>query len=60
VRPDPWMVVLGTRTLCRRVVERAGPWYGTRLSGYTGSGPPQETNVHSLVPDPRLSDPQDL
>jgi hypothetical protein len=41
-------------------VERAGPRYGTRLSGYMGSGPPQETNVHSLVPVPRLSDPQDL
>jgi hypothetical protein len=40
--------------------QRAGPRYGTRLSGYTGSGPPQETSVHSLVPDPRLSDPQDL
>jgi hypothetical protein len=24
----------------RRVVERAGPRFGTRLSGYTGSGPP--------------------
>jgi hypothetical protein len=41
-------------------VERVGPWYGTRLSGYTGSGPPQGTNVHSLVPVPRLSDPHDL
>jgi hypothetical protein len=24
-----------------------------------GSGPPQETSVHSLELDPRLSDPQD-
>jgi hypothetical protein len=25
-----------------------------------GSGPPQETSIASLVPDPRLSDAQDL
>jgi hypothetical protein len=42
------------------VVERVGPQYGTMLSGYMGSGPPQETNVHSLASDPRLSDAQDL
>jgi hypothetical protein len=41
-------------------VERAGPQYGTRLSGCTSSGPPQETNVHSLAPVLRLSDPHDL
>jgi hypothetical protein len=27
-----------------------------RLHGF---GPPQETSIHSLEPDPRLSDPQD-
>jgi hypothetical protein len=42
------------------VVEHAGPRYRTRLSDYMGSIPHQETNVHSLVPVPRLSDPQDL
>jgi hypothetical protein len=25
-----------------------------------GSGPPQETSITSVVPDPKLSDPQDL
>jgi hypothetical protein len=57
VRPDP--PDGGSRYLDthRRVVERAGPRYGTRLSGYTGSRPPQETSVHSLVLDPRLPNP---
>jgi hypothetical protein len=45
---------------CRGTVERAGPRYGTRLSGCTGSGPPQETNVRSLALIPRLSGSQDL
>jgi hypothetical protein len=39
----PWMVVLGTRTpaAARRVVECAGPRYGTRLSGYTAPDYPR-------------------
>jgi hypothetical protein len=36
---------------CRRAVEYAGSRYGTRLSGYMVSGPPQETSARSLEPD---------
>jgi hypothetical protein len=53
----PWMVYSNT---CRRVVECAGSRYETRLSGRTGSKPPQETSVSSLVLDPKLSDAHDL
>jgi hypothetical protein len=40
VRPDPLDGGSRYYDTCRRVVERAVPRYGTRLSGYTGSGPP--------------------
>jgi hypothetical protein len=53
------MVVLGTRTPTTEW-RSMRPTVRDQAEQLHGSGPLQETSVSSLVPDPRLSDSQDL
>jgi hypothetical protein len=59
VRSDPLDGGSRYKDTCRRVVECAGPRYGTRLSGYMA---PTTLGGKYLFPSsgPQVADPQDL